>query len=118
MVLKLNGMAVDCVIGDLPEERERLQRLRVDVVLTIGSAAGETDSLSDTADYAALTGRIRRALVDGRFRLIERAARVVADVCLAEASVRGVRAEVTKVGSVAFLESATAICEDGKAFGS
>ena len=33
--LKLNGIEVECIIGDQPEEREREQRLLVDVVLDI-----------------------------------------------------------------------------------
>ena len=54
MKLELNGIDVECIIGERPDERMRPQRLRVDVVLTIGDRASETDELADTVDYAAL----------------------------------------------------------------
>mgnify|MGYP003308172978 CR=1 FL=1 len=59
MKLNLNGLDVDCVIGELPDERDRLQRLRVDVALEIPDRAAETDALGDTVDYALLVGEIR-----------------------------------------------------------
>ena len=34
MLLRLNGIDVDCVIGERPDERTRLQTLRIDVELT------------------------------------------------------------------------------------
>ena len=103
MTLRLNGIEVDCVIGELPDERERLQRLLVDVELELPPAAAETDSLSDTVDYAALAGRIRAALVAAKCRMIERAAKVVYD-CL---PTREARVVVTKAGAVPGLASAS-----------
>ena len=108
MRLELNGIDVDCVIGERPDERTRTQRLRVDVVLTIGGRAAESDEFSDTVDYAALTERIREALVAAKCRMIERAAKVVCDLCLEEAAVSAVDARVTKSGAIPHLESATA----------
>ena len=43
MTLELNGLSVVCIIGELPEERTRLQRLRVDVALTVADAAAASD---------------------------------------------------------------------------
>ena len=54
MILELNGIDVECIIGERAEERTRTQRLLVDVRLEIGDAAAESDELSDTVDYAAL----------------------------------------------------------------
>ena len=63
VAVELNGLAVDCVIGDLPDEREREQRLVVDVELQGDFArSAETDDLADTVDYAALALSIRAAL--------------------------------------------------------
>jgi dihydroneopterin aldolase len=78
MELMLNGIGIDCIIGDLPDERVRLQRLRVDAVLEIPDTAGETDELSDTVDYAALAEDIRAGLVAAECRMIERAAKLAA----------------------------------------
>ena len=111
MKLNLNGLDVDCVIGELPDERNRLQRLRVDVALEIPDRVAETDALDDTVDYAALAARIREALVAAKCRMIERAAKVVCDVCLAEPKVSAAEVTVTKFGAIPHLESASAVCE-------
>lgn len=111
MILRLNGLAADCIIGERPDERDRLQRLTVDVELEIGETAATSDELSDTVDYAALAERIRAALVAAEAKMIERAAALVCDVAAAERGVRRVRAAVTKAGAVPGLASATAILE-------
>ena len=111
MKLELNGIDVDCIIGERPDERTRTQRLRVDVVLTIGDRASETDELSDTVDYAALTESIRAALIVAKCKMIERAAKVV---CLADTKVSAAKARVVKSGAIAHLESAAAVIEAAK----
>ena len=51
--LKLNGIEVECIIGDQPEERENEQRLLVDVALDIDlEDAAESDRLDDTVSAA------------------------------------------------------------------
>lgn len=107
MKLKLNNLTVECIIGDLPHEREEPQLLRVDVTLTIPDTAGATDQLTDTVDYATLTKKIRAALILARCRLIERAAQVVLEVCQAEPQVLQAEVTITKTGAIAHLESAT-----------
>ena len=114
MKLELNGIDVDCIIGERPDERTRTQRLRVDVVLTIDDTAAETDELADTVDYAALTEGIRTSLVAAKCKMIERAARVVADLCLADAQVSAAKVRVVKSGAIPHLESATAVIEATK----
>ena len=105
MRLRLDGIEVDCVIGERPDERDRLQRLKVDVDMEIPSTAAETDSLADTVDYAALAEKIRAALVEAKCRMIERAAKVVYD-CL---PTRDARVVVTKSGVVPGLDSASVV---------
>ena len=111
MTLNLNNLDVECVIGERKDERDRLQKLRVDVELEIPDTAGETDELADTVDYAALTEKIRAALVAAKCKMIERAAKVVCDVCRADAKVASVKVTVTKSGAVPHLESASATAE-------
>ena len=112
MRLRLNGLDVDCIIGERPDERERPQRLRVDVELAVDGRAAETDDLGDAVDYAALAEAIRTALAEAKCRLIERAAKVVRDVCLADPRISAASVSVTKTGAVPCLASATAVLDD------
>ena len=108
MKLELNSISVECIIGELPDERHRLQQLCVDVELEIPDAAAESDELSDTVDYAVLADGIRAALVAAECRMIERAAKVAADVCMAGGKGLSAKVKVTKTGAVPGLGSASA----------
>ena len=91
--LKINGIEVECVLGDLPEERTREQKIQVDVSLELDlEAASASDSIDDTVDYALLVGNIREA--------------IVADVCLEEPRVERAAVTVRKFGSVPGVASA------------
>lgn len=110
--LTLKGIEVLCIIGELPEERNREQRLMVNVDLACDcSAAGASDSIRDTIDYAEMSHTIRRALREAKCRLIERAAEEVAAVCLREPRVASVRVSVEKSGAVVGLASAVVTIE-------
>ncbi len=111
MQLELNGLTVACIIGDLPHERTATQVLRVDLALTIPADAAKSDSLSDTVDYAALTEQVRAALIAAKCRMIERAAKLVLDLCFGDKRVCKARVRITKAGAVANLDSAAVILE-------
>ncbi len=111
MQLELNGLTVACIIGDLPHERTATQVLRVDLALTIPADAAKTDSLSDTVNYAALTEQVRAALIAAKCRMIERAAKLVLDLCFGDERVCKARVRITKTGAVANLDSAAVILE-------
>lgn len=106
MVLELNDIAVDCIIGDLPDERTRNQRLLVSLSLELPDDAAQTDALEDTVDYVELTTAIRRTLVSAQCRLIERAARLVAETALDDPRVRSAAVRVVKSGTVPGLAAA------------
>lgn len=113
MILKLNELKVECVIGERAEERERLQELSIDVEMEIGDLAAETDELEDTVDYAALTEAIREELQAAKCQMIERAARIVCEAAfkVGGSKVLAAKAAVTKAGAIERLKSATAIYE-------
>ena len=109
-LLRLNGIEVLCIIGDLPEERLREQRLMVRAELELDlAAAARSDQLADTIDYAALSRRIRETLRAAKCRLVERAAELAAAECLADARVVRATVAVLKAGSVPGLESAEVV---------
>ena len=95
--LRLQGLEVSCIIGDLPFERCHEQVLTIDVSLDLDlRKAALSDALSDTVDYAALVEEIRSRLRAEKCRLLERAAHVAAEVCLRGSGVRAATVRVTK----------------------
>ncbi len=105
--IRINGIEVVCILGERSDERVRPQRVLVDVALSADlSDAAMSDSLEDTVDYAALSNDIREALERAKCRLLERAADVVADMCLAYPRVEGVTVSVKKFGGVPGVQSA------------
>ncbi|MDD4102636.1 MAG: dihydroneopterin aldolase [Kiritimatiellae bacterium] len=108
--LELNGLEIDCVIGDQPEERGREQRIVLDLVLNCDlSVAGASDALCDTVDYAVLAETIRLKARAARCRMIESVAELAARVCLAEPRVTEVCVRVEKAGAVPGLGSAAVV---------
>ena len=107
--LVLKGIEAKCVIGDMPEEREREQVLSVDAELELDLApAAASDRLADSVDYAALASAIRGALRRAKCRLIERAAAVALAECMADARVKSAKVSVLKRGAVPGLGGAVA----------
>jgi 7,8-dihydroneopterin aldolase/epimerase/oxygenase len=98
----------DCIIvagirelgvhGVLPEEQTRPQPFEVDVELSVDlRAAGESDALQDTVDYAAVCEAVSRVVRNERYQLLERLATRIAEVCSVDDRVTGVRVVVRKL---------------------
>ncbi|MEG1479829.1 MAG: dihydroneopterin aldolase [Kiritimatiellia bacterium] len=82
--LLLEGLRVQCIIGDLPNERIIPQEIRLDLELgTDTRSAARSDRLIDTVNYVAVVDAVRAALVGGRCNMIERAAQLAVDACFA-----------------------------------
>lgn len=83
--------------GVLPHERTYGQRFVVDVALEVdlGPAAG-SDALADTVDYGTLSKRIAEEVAGEPCDLIEHLAGRIAERCLEDARVAGVRVTVHK----------------------
>ena len=114
-ILRLDGIDVPCIIGDLPEERLREQRLVVSAALELDLApAASSDALADTVDYAALSGRIRERVRAARCRLVERAAELAAEECLADPRVERATVTVRKSGCVPGLSAAAGSISRGR----
>ncbi|MCQ2368485.1 MAG: dihydroneopterin aldolase [Kiritimatiellae bacterium] len=110
MTLNLNKMKVVCILGDLPEEREQEREIEVDISLTGDFAAAESDRLEDTVDYVELKRKVEAKLIASKCRMIERAAKIIKELCLEEKFVDSATVKITKRGAIEGLESASAIC--------
>lgn len=75
----LEGLRIECIIGDLPHERTLPQELFLDLALTCDlRPAAQSDNLADTVNYVAVIDAIRAALIAARCQMIERAAHLAA----------------------------------------
>ncbi len=105
--IRLNEMVFYGYHGVLPEERALGQRFVVDVEMTTDlRAAGETDDLTQTVNYAAVYAAVREIVTGPPRQLIEAvaeaiAARILADHAAVERVVVRLRKpEVPIAGSV------------------
>ncbi len=86
------------VHGVLPEEQTRPQPFEVDIELTVDlEAAGDSDALEDTVDYAAVAEAVSRVVSSERYQLLERLATRIAEVCSVDERVTAVAVTVRKL---------------------
>jgi dihydroneopterin aldolase len=77
-VIRIDRLAVDCVVGVYPEERDTPQPLLLDVALSLSTeVAARNERLSATVDYARTAAQLSFLLRSCRFRLLETAAHVL-----------------------------------------
>jgi dihydroneopterin aldolase len=94
----ISGLRELGVHGVLPEEQLRPQPFEVDIELVVDvTAAGASDELEDTVDYGAVCEAVSRVVSSERYRLLERLATRIADVCRGDPRVVGVVVEVRKL---------------------
>lgn len=94
----ISGLRELGVHGVLPEEQVRPQPFEVDIELHVDvAAAGGSDELHDTVDYGAVCEAVSRIVSSEQYRLLERLATRIAEVCRADPRVVGVVVEVRKL---------------------
>jgi dihydroneopterin aldolase/2-amino-4-hydroxy-6-hydroxymethyldihydropteridine diphosphokinase len=96
--IRISGLRELGVHGVLPEEQARPQPFEVDVELVVDvSAAGASDALEDTVDYSAVCEAVSRVVSSEQYRLLERLASRIAEVCRADPRVLSAIVEVRKL---------------------
>ncbi len=106
--IAIQGLEVDCIIGAYPTERERVQRLSVDIELIVDTErAARSDRLEDTIDYEFVAAQVVFLLQSCRFRLLETAAHTLIRYLLApptpghaNPTPRGASIRLTKPGAL------------------
>jgi len=97
--IRVRGLRVVASVGALPEEHERRQPIELDIDVEADlRAAGASDRLEDTIDYAAVCDVAVRVLSSGYIVLLEAVAeRVAAAVRDVDGRITGVTVEVRKL---------------------
>lgn len=81
--ISVRGITADCIIGDLPWEREQRQPIRCDVELGVDTrCAGKSDTLADTINYLAVGTETVRFLQTSRYEMLEALAEGIATMIL------------------------------------
>jgi FolB domain-containing protein len=108
--IQIRDLLLRCTIGCREWEQQELQDVNFNIyIYTDLRKACQTDSLEDTVDYAALKKKIVNLVEGSSFRLIERLAQRVAEICLQEVRVAKVRVLLEKPGALRF---ARTVCVD------
>lgn len=94
----LNGMKVDTLIGVYDWERTRLQTLVLDLTIGLPERAAYDDKIEHTIHYGEVCQRVREALQQGDFQLLESLAEFVATLIVDEFQAAFVRVKVVKPG--------------------
>ena len=96
--IQLRGLRVVCIVGVLPEERERPQPIEIDIdIYTDLSTAGRSDDLTDTVDYGAVAQAAAKTCLSSQAQLLEHLAQLIADDLLESTQVSVVDITIKKL---------------------
>jgi len=97
----LNDLRLEAKLGVPAWERALPQPVRLDLELEADlRAAGASDDVNDTVDYAAVADRLRAVAAEGEYHLLEALAERLAATVLAEFPVAAARLRLDKSGAV------------------
>ncbi|HEV3265780.1 MAG TPA: dihydroneopterin aldolase [Acidimicrobiales bacterium] len=97
--IELRGLRVLGVHGVLPEERVKAQPFELDLDLEVDlAAAGRSDALADTVDYAGVVDRAGAVIAGpAKFRLLEALAEAIAATAMEDDRVVSVTVGLRKL---------------------
>jgi dihydroneopterin aldolase len=102
----VRDLIVDCVIGVHAHEKDRTQRVRINVDLGVSEGGqSHNDRLENVVCYEDVVTRIRAIVADGHINLVETLAERIAEVCLQAPQCRSARVRVEKLDVFADAES-------------
>jgi 7,8-dihydroneopterin aldolase/epimerase/oxygenase len=99
--LFVHDLMLACRVGVHVHERQRPQRIRLNLDLAVAETDQPPRRLADVVDYAGLVERVRGALSEGHVELVETLAERVAALCLEDPRVRSARVRVEKLEAIA-----------------
>lgn len=102
----ISDLLVRCIIGIRDDERKEKQDVVINLSLAVDlQAAGKSDSIKDSVDYAALKKRIVALAESSRFFLVEALAEKIAELCLEHPAVHQALVRVEKPTALRFARS-------------
>lgn len=102
----IKNLRLRCLIGINPDELKEKQDVVINATIwTNFSKAVKSDSLEDTVNYWDLNKRIIHLVENSKFNLAETLADRIADSCLEDSKVNGVRIRIEKPKALKSAES-------------
>jgi dihydroneopterin aldolase len=100
-IIFLREIKLDARIGIYKREKAVTQTVELDLELALpDDRVFKTGKVSDTIDYAVVIERIRAALVEQHYNLVENLAEQVAQIILKEFHAPWVRVSIAKIGAL------------------
>ncbi|HJP40026.1 MAG: dihydroneopterin aldolase [Gammaproteobacteria bacterium] len=97
----VTDLRVDAIVGIWDWERAMTQSVSIDLEMAWDiSRAAETDDISTTLDYRAVSKRVAASIKESRFRLIETMAEHIAELIQQEFGVTWLRVSICKPSAV------------------
>ena len=87
----VRDLVLDAMIGAYDHERDKPQRVRVNLDLKVELAGPPTDNLADVVSYDTMIASVRDILNAGHVNLVETLAERIADRCLIDRRVKSPR---------------------------
>jgi dihydroneopterin aldolase len=111
----IHGLKIPCIIGTLPRERKKKQRIVIDLEFPAPvRKAARRDALRDTVNYQKIAGRATAFVSKSRFYLLETLAECLTRVLLREFKLRNITLRVSKPNAIRNAKSAGVIIFRGK----
>ena len=97
----ISDFRLDLLVGVYDWERRVPQKVQFDLEIGLpGRAAGQSDKLADTIDYAAVVHRIEASLGQEHFSLLEKLAEHIAALIMRDFKSPWVKVSVTKLAAL------------------
>ncbi len=114
-IIFLRGLEIDTVIGIYDWEREIKQTIVLDIEMATNiSKAAETDDITHTLDYKAVSERIVKFVEQSEFYLVEKLIEEIAVVLQSEFNIPWVRIILNKRGAISRAKDVGIIIERGE----
>lgn len=93
----ISDLRLPVIVGTLPRERERRQEVSIELELEADlAAAGRSDDLADTVDYAEIERRVIETAENSSFRLLEALAGAIGRLALSYDRIARCRVRIAK----------------------
>jgi len=93
----ISDLRLPVIVGTLPHERERRQEIAIDLELSLDlAAAGRSDDLRNTVDYAEIERRVIELAEKSSFQLLEALAGAIGELVLSFDRIESCRVRITK----------------------